>query len=61
MPKFSGPVTLSGRITVEGDDMYDADAKAQKLTVDEVLELVKAQRGGLDVEVFADEFPDEVG
>lgn len=60
MPQFRGPVTITGYITVEGEDMYDADEKAQYLSAEQVWELINKERGRLDVEVFDHEFPEEI-
>lgn len=60
MPKFRGYVTVFGYITVEGDDMYDADERARALNTEEVLALLVKQNDRVGSEVFDQEFPEEV-
>lgn len=60
MTKFRGRVNITGWITVDGVDQYEADNNAQRLSVGDILELFCEQRDHIIVEVFPDEFPEEV-
>ena len=55
MPKFIARVEISGEIIVEGADMYEADANARKLSLEEIM----ANLRHVDYEVCPDEFPEE--
>lgn len=55
MPKFTGVVKGFGYLTVEAEDMYKADAIAQDMSTQEIMDNVR----WAEIEAFPDEFPEE--
>lgn len=58
MARFRGRVVISGYIEVEGEDCWSADEAGQELEPHDILSRLDPY--DLDIEVFPDEFPEEI-